>query len=79
MNHHQLIVLRRQAKWRKPVPEFTLGRNAARKRKRDFAKLTAGSNPLTKRQIRHLPATAGISHWLFRRFMRKQGITAADL
>ena len=65
-------------------PELTLPPKERRNRYRQMAAITAGCNPITKRQLRRLPSRptkAGRQKekWLMRRYMKKQGLTLEDL
>jgi hypothetical protein len=60
-------------------PELTLKPSERRKRAKLMARITTGSNALTRRQIRRLPGYAGTGHWLLKRMMRKQGLSAREV
>lgn len=60
-------------------PELTLPPRERRKRARHMARLRAGCNAITRRQIRHLPSAKRKEGRMLRRFMKKQGQTSADL
>lgn len=60
-----------------PNPEMTLPPKERRKRAKRMARITAGCNAPTRRQIRRL--TGNNESWMLKRIMRKQGMTKADL
>ena len=67
-----------------PCPEISLPPSERRKRARRMAAITAGCNPVTKRQTRRLPsrptkAGANKEKWMLKRVMRKQGMIMGDL
>lgn len=65
-------------------PELSLRKSLRRIRARRMALKGAGSNPLTKRQIRRLPSRETPSakrkeRRMLRRVLKRQGLTMADL
>jgi hypothetical protein len=69
-----------------PLPEMTLRPAERRARQRRMTKMHAGTNPLTKRQVRRLPSRATPSKASarkearrLRRYARQQGVTVREL